>query len=97
MDKGKVKDITVEILSSIRDEIKSLRGDTNKRLEQMDKRFEKMDKRLEQMDKRLERIEGDIKTIVSRFDRDYLLLASETEDIKRRLVVCEKKLNITSN
>jgi len=67
MNKGKVKDITVEVLISIRDEIKKLREDTNarfaevdKRFEQIDKRFEQIDKRFEQMDKRLEHIEADM-------------------------------------
>jgi predicted nucleic acid-binding Zn-ribbon protein len=54
---GELKDITVEILTSIRDEIRSLRADTNLRFEQMDKRFEQMDKRFEQMDKRFEQMD----------------------------------------
>lgn len=97
--KGKVKDITVEILISIRDEIRTLREDTNRRFEQMDKRFERMDKRFEQMDKRLERIENDIsemrqdinmmkqdiKAIVAHFERDYILLANKMGTIEGRL------------
>ncbi|MEW6416856.1 MAG: hypothetical protein AB1480_01905 [Nitrospirota bacterium] len=84
MEKGKVRDITVEILISIRDEIGKLREDTNKRFEQMDKRFEQMDKRFEQMDKRLERIEVDIRAIVSHFERDYMLLANKLGELEGR-------------
>ncbi|MBI5562022.1 MAG: hypothetical protein HY894_04095 [Deltaproteobacteria bacterium] len=73
----KVKDITVEILKSIRDEIRQLREDTNKRFEQMDKRFV-------QMDKRLEHIEVDIKAIVIHFDRDYMLLANKVGELEGR-------------
>ncbi|MBI4823056.1 MAG: hypothetical protein HY805_02345 [Nitrospirae bacterium] len=99
MDKDKVKDITVEILISIRDEIRTLREDTNKRFEQMDKRFEQMDKRFEQMDKRfeqmdkrfeqmdkrLEHMEADIRAIVAHFERDYILLANKMGTIEGRL------------
>jgi len=99
MNKGKVKDITVEVLISIRDEIKKLREDTNarfaevdkrfeqidKRFEQIDKRFEQIDKRFEQMDKRLEHIEADIRAIVSHFERDYMLLANKMGTIEGRL------------
>jgi predicted nucleic acid-binding Zn-ribbon protein len=95
-DKGKVKDITVEILISIRDEIKNLREGTDKRFEQLwveiknlredtNKRFEQMDKRFELMDKRLEHIEADIRAIVSHFDRDYMLLANKIGTIEGRL------------
>jgi phosphopantetheine adenylyltransferase len=73
----KVKEITVEILISIRDEIKQLRKDTNDRFEQMDKRFE-------QMDNRLEHIENDIRAIVSHFDRDYMLLANKVGELEGR-------------
>ena len=98
---GQVSDITLEVLVSIRDEIKGLREDTNKRFEQMDRRFEQMDKRFEQMDKRFERIEGDIAQIrqdisyiVARFDRDFLLLATDLEAVKKRLQTCEQSLGI---
>lgn len=40
----KVSDITLEVLVSIRDELKGLREDTNRRFEQMDKRFERIEK-----------------------------------------------------
>ncbi|MFP4037937.1 MAG: hypothetical protein ACLFUE_10475 [Desulfobacteraceae bacterium] len=97
-----VKDLTLEVLVSIRDEIKALRADTNARFEQMDKRFEQMDKRFEQMDKRFERIEEDISQIkkgmdyiVNRFERDYLLLASQVDTMKKRLGVCEERLGIS--
>ena len=85
MDKGKVSDITVEILISIRDEIKALRADTNNRFEQMDKRFEQMDHRFEQMDNRLRNIETDIRAIVSHFEGDYILLANKMGTIEGRL------------
>ncbi|MFN3481170.1 MAG: hypothetical protein ACK415_12415 [Thermodesulfovibrionales bacterium] len=105
---GEVRDITVEILISIRDEIKNLRADTNSRFEQMDKRFEQMDKRFEQMDKRFElmnerllhietdisQMKADIKAIASHFERSYLLLANEMEGIKERLSVCERRLGL---
>lgn len=104
MEEDKIKDLTLSVLVSIRDEIKALRVDTNARFEQMDKRFEQMDKRFEQMDKRFERIEKDISQIkrgidqiVTRFDRDYLLLASEVDSMKKRLGTCEERLGITSN
>lgn len=98
---GEVRDITVEILISIRDEIKNLRSDTNLRFEQMDKRFEQMDKRFELMNERLLHIETDIsqmktdiKAIASHFERSYLLLANEMEGIKERLSVCERRLGL---
>ena len=73
----KIKEITVEILKSIRDEIKHLRKDTNARFDQIDKRFE-------QMDKRLEHIENDLKVVVSHFDRDYMLLANKVGELEGR-------------
>ncbi len=88
------KDITLDILISIRDEIRQLRADTNERFAQMDKRFAQMDRRFEHIETDIAEMKIDMKTIVTRFDRDYLLLASETEDIKRRLSVCERKLNV---
>jgi predicted nucleic acid-binding Zn-ribbon protein len=78
-----VKDITVEILISIRDEIRELREDTNKRFEQMDRRFEQMDRRFEQMEKQLQHIKTDIKAIVSYFNRDYMLLANKVDELER--------------
>ena len=90
----KVSDITLEVLVSIRDEIKGLRGDTNHRFEQMDKRFEQMDKRFEQMETDISQIRQDINHIVVRFDRDLLLMASDLEDVKRRIKVCENKMGI---
>ena len=81
------KDITLDVLISIRDEIRQLRADTNEHFSQMDRRFEHIETDIAEM-------KIDMKTIVTRFDRDYLLLASETEDMKRRLSVCERKLNV---
>ena len=91
MPEEKRSDITIEVLRSIRDEIKGLREDTNSRFEQMDRRFEQMDKRFEQMDKRFERIEKDIAQIrddmhyiVTRFDRDMLLMVTDLQNVKVR-------------
>lgn len=88
---NKVKEITVEILKSIRDEIKELRKDTNNirdEIKQLRKdtnaRFEQMDRRFEQMDSRLEHIESDIRAIVSHFDRDYMLLANKVGELEGR-------------
>ncbi len=98
---GELKDITLVVLISIRDEIRKLREDTNLRFEQMDKRFEQMDKRFELMNDRLFHIEtdisqmkSDIKAIATHFERNYLLLANEVGVIKGRLTVCEEKLGI---
>lgn len=92
MTEKKAKDITVEILISIRDEIRTLREDINvrfaevdKRFEKMDMRFEQMDKRFEQMDKRLAHIETDVRAIGSHFERDYMLLANKMGPIEGRL------------
>ena len=97
----KITDLTLEVLVSIRDEIKGLRADTNRRFEQMDRRFEQMDRRFEQMDKRFERMEEDIGQIrqdigyiVAKFDRDFLLLATDLENVKKRVQVCEQNLGI---
>ena len=73
---GQISDITLEVLVSIRDEIKGLRADTNKRFEQMDKRFEQMDKRFERIEGDIAQIRQDISYIVARFDSDFLLLAT---------------------
>jgi TolA-binding protein len=101
MTDKKKTDITLQVLVSIRDEIKGLREDTNKRFEQMDKRFQQMDRRFEQMDGRFERIEADLAQIrqdighiVTRFDRDFLLMATDVDSLKRRLKVCEEHLGI---
>ena len=83
----KVSDITVEILKDIRDEIKGLREDTNERFEQMDKRFERMEGDIAQ-------IRNDMSHIVSRFDNDLILMASDMENVKRRLQACEQRLGI---
>lgn len=87
-----VRDITVEILKSIRDEIRLLREDTNSRFEQMDKRFERMDERFGRIEADLRAMRADIKSIVVHFDRDFMLMATEVEGIKSRLGRCEEKL-----
>jgi len=83
----KISDITLEVLVSIRDEIKGLREDTNRRFEQMDRHFERIEKDISQ-------IRQDMGHIVARFDRDLLLMASDVEDVKKRLSVCEQNLGI---
>jgi len=85
MDKGKVSDITVEILISIRDEIKALRVDTNARFEQMDKRFELMDRRFENMERDIKDMKQDIRALVAHFEGDFLLLANKMGTIEGRL------------
>lgn len=83
----KISDITLEVLVSIRDEIKGLREDTNSCFEQMDRRFERIEEDISQ-------IRQDMGHIVARFDRDFLLMASDVEDVKKRLSVCEESLGI---
>ena len=83
MDSKEPADITLEVLISIRDEIRGLREDTNKRFEQMDKRFERIEEDIAQM-------RHDIGYIVTKFDRDLLLMASEMDSMKKRLQVCEQ-------
>ncbi|MFH2010914.1 MAG: hypothetical protein ABI333_30220 [bacterium] len=73
-----VTDITVEILTSIREELRGLRQDTNARFEQMDQRFERMDQRFE-------RIEVDIRAIAGHFDRDVMTLAGKVGELEGRL------------
>lgn len=90
MEEDKVKDLTLEVLVSIRDEIKGLRADTNGRFEQMDKRFERIE-----LD--ISKIKEGIDQIVTRFERDYLLLASEVDAMKKRLGACEERLGIVMN
>jgi len=90
MDGDKIKDMTLEVLVSIRDEIRELRADTNKRFEQMDKRFERIESDISQ-------IKRGIDQIVTRFERDYLILATEVDTMKKRLGTCEERLGITSN
>lgn len=96
MSEEKVRDITLEVLIGIRDEIKALRADTNKRFEQMDKRFEQMDKRFERIEKDISQMRRDIGHIVARFDNDFLLLASEVDSMKKRLGTCESRLGISA-
>lgn len=91
---GELRDITVEILISIRDEIRNLRTDTNLRFEQIDKRFELMNERLLHIETDISQMKADIKAIASHFERSYLLLANEMEEIKERLSVCERRLGI---
>jgi len=90
MAEDKVRDMTLDVLVSIRDEIKALRADTNARFEQMDKRFERIEKDISQIKKGIDQI-------VTRFERDYLILASEMDSMKKRLGACEERLGITSN
>jgi len=92
MPDKKVGDLTVEILISIRDEIKGLREDTNRRFEQMDRRFEQMDRRFETIEADIAEMKKDIKIIVARFDRDYLLLANEVGEIKGRMQAFDSRL-----
>lgn len=87
MGDKKISDITLEALVSITDEIKGLREDTNRRFEQMDRRFERIEQDIAQ-------IRQDISHIVARLDRDLLLIASDVQDVKRRLNVCEQNLGI---
>ncbi len=91
---GELKDITVEILVSIRDEIRSLRADTNLRFEQMDKRFELMNERLLHIETDISQMKADIKAIAAHFERSDLLLTNEMGGIKDRLSVCERRLGI---
>ena len=97
MEDDKIKDMTLSVLVSIRDEIKALRADTNARFEQMDKRFEQMDKRFERIERDISQIKQGIDQIVTRFERDYLLLASEVDTMKKRLGACEERLGISAN
>ena len=90
----KISDITLEVLVSIRDEIKGLREDTNRRFEQMDRHFEQMDRHFERIEEDISQIRQDMGHIVARFDRDFLLMASDVEDVKKRLSVCEQDLGI---
>jgi len=83
----KIAHITLEVLKNIRDEIRGLREDTNRRFEQMDKRFERIEADIAQIRK-------DISHIVTRFDRDFLILASDLDNVKNRLQVCEQHLGI---
>ena len=83
----KISEITLEVLVNIRDEIKGLREDTNRRFERMDKRFERMEEDIGQ-------IRQDMGYLLTRFDRDYLLLASDLDMVKKRLRVCEQNLGI---
>ena len=71
----KVTDITLEVLVSIRDEIKGLRDDTNRHFEQMDRCFERIEEDISQ-------IRQDISHIVARSDRDFLLMASDLNEVK---------------
>ena len=96
MNNKEPADITLEVLISIRDEIRALREDTNRRFEQMDKRFEQMDKRFERIEEDIAQMRHDIGYIVTKFDRDYLLLASEMDSMKKRLQACEQHLGINN-
>lgn len=104
-----IKDITLQVLIDIREEIKGLRREMDQRFAQMDQRFAQMDQRFAQMDQRFARMEErlgrmetelteikeNIRAIVARFDRDYLVLANEMGDLKARMRVCEDRLGIT--
>lgn len=83
MEKGKVKDITLEILVSIRDEIKALRKDTNERFVEVDndikalredtnKRFGEVWDELKRLREDISEMKQDIKAIVGRFNGDYI-------------------------
>ena len=71
-----------------------MREDTNKRFEQMDRRFEQMDNRFERIEADIAQIRQDMSLIVARFDRDILIMATDLEDVKKRLQVCEQNLGI---
>ncbi len=90
MGEKKARDITLEVLISIRDEIRGLREDTNRRFEQMEKRLAKIECDISQ-------IREDSGHIVARFDRDYLILATDLDGVKRRLNVCERHLGIVAS
>ena len=98
-----IKDITLQVLIDIREEIKGLRREMDQRFAQMDQRFAQMDQRFARMEERLGRMETElteikenIRAIVARFDRDYLVLANEMGDLKARMRVCEDRLGITA-
>lgn len=98
-----VKDITLQVLIDIREEIRALPRDRDNSFAKMDKRFAQMDQRFAQMDKHFERIEVElveirenIKEIVAHFDKDYLALANEMGDLKGRMRLCEDRLRITA-
>jgi hypothetical protein len=92
MPDKKADNLTVEILINIRDEIRGLREDTNRRFEQMDRRFEQMDRRFEKIEADIAEMKKDLKIIVARFDRDYLLLANEVGEIKGRMEAFDSRL-----
>ncbi len=98
-----IKDITLQVLIDIREEIKGLRREMDQRFAQMDQRFAQMDQRFARMEERLGRMETElteikenIRAIVARFDRDYLVLANEVGDLKARMRVCEARLGIAA-
>jgi hypothetical protein len=80
MTDSKKTDITLQVLVSIRDEIKGFREDTNRR-------FAGIEADISQ-------IRQDIGRIVARFDRDFLLMATDVDSLKQRLKVCEEHLGI---
>lgn len=89
-----VKDITVEILKSIRDEIRLLREDTNQRFEEMNQRFGAIDNRFERIEADISDIRKNMKSLLVRFDRDYTLLATDVDGLRKRIMKCEKKLKL---
>ncbi|MEW6667480.1 MAG: hypothetical protein AB1512_19925 [Thermodesulfobacteriota bacterium] len=85
MAEDKVKDLTLEVLVSIRDEIRTSREDSNRRFaeladeiralrEDTNRRFEQMDNRFERMDNRFEQMD-------KRFERIEKDIAQMRRDI----------------
>lgn len=94
--KKKVKDITTEILISIRDEIVGLRGEIVQLREDTNARLGHIEQDIAEMKQDISSVKQDMKTIAAHFDRDYLFLANDVGNLKGRMEACEKALKLAS-
>ncbi|MBN2496334.1 MAG: hypothetical protein JXR96_17200 [Deltaproteobacteria bacterium] len=72
------RDVTIEVLESIRDEIREMRGDMNERIGETNERLDSTNERLDSTNERLDRLE-------KRHIEAELRLATEVTEVARTL------------
>jgi predicted nuclease with TOPRIM domain len=87
----KVEDITVQILVSIRDEIRGLRQSMEEEIRTV--RREAND-RFQAVESELSEVTETLKRFVYHLERDPLALANDVEDLKKRAKHCEERLGL---
>jgi uncharacterized coiled-coil DUF342 family protein len=89
MTETEVRDITVEILRSIRDEVAGLRLETREGLGQVNRRLDETNSRLDETNSRLDETNSRLGHLESRFDNLLEFAGDRYREHETRLQACE--------